>query len=138
VVDDDDGVGGQLEGRNAVRMRVSTAGTSRREQSELGKLLYRFWTELLQRAKARTSLHARISPEFFDRLFATKADVEKKFGGAIDWDRLDGQKNSRISSDLGSGSVRDEANWRGLQDRMIDSVIRLEAAMRPYLDAVTA
>ena len=36
--------------------------SARREQSELERLLPRFWTGLLQRAKAKTPLHAHLSP----------------------------------------------------------------------------
>lgn len=45
-----------------IREKELLERTARREQSELEKLLIRFWTELLQRAKAKTPLHSRISP----------------------------------------------------------------------------
>src|SRR4051812_40227804 len=45
-----------------IREKEARERTSRREQSELEKLCYGFWSELLQRAKAKTPLHARISP----------------------------------------------------------------------------
>ena len=45
-----------------LRDKETSERTSRREQSQISRLCYGFWTGLLQRAKGRTSLHARIAP----------------------------------------------------------------------------
>jgi len=148
----------------------------RKERSERHEIQRRFWTQLLGRARAKTSLHSTISPsqyhyisqstgirglslnyslrqghslveiyidrgesdenkEAFDAFIANKNQIESVFGGELRWQRLDEKRASRIIHQIDSGGFRsDESAWPGIQDQMIDAMIRLEKALRPSLE----
>lgn len=69
----------------------------------------------------------------FDKLALAKAKIESAFGGPLGWERLDDKRACRVKAEF-DGSVLDETNWDQLQDRMIDTMIRFEQALRPELD----
>lgn len=45
-------------------------------------------------------------------------------------------RQRRVSHVLEGGYGSDEATWPGVQDGMIDAMIRLEAALRPHVTAL--
>jgi hypothetical protein len=133
-----------------------------------------FWSGLLDRAKAKTQLHANISPSIenwvsasaghsfvgwnyvilmkdarvelylsnpaahinkscFDSLFAKKTEIEAAFGKPLQWDRLDGKNATRIWHPIGMGGLLDQPDWDAIQDQMIETMIRLHAAISPHL-----
>ena len=72
--------------------------------------------------------------EIFDTLEESKADIENAFGEPLEWQRLEGRRACRISQQFALGGYRDnEEEWPEIQDAMIDGMIRLEAALRPYI-----
>lgn len=156
-----------------IREKETRERIARRGQSQLGEILYRFWSGLLELANKKTDLHSRISPSkdtyigttsagltfcyafgrkgarveiyidkgskevnkaIYDKLFASKEDIEKSHGGVLYWQRLDDKRASRISSELNSASVRDETSWPSLQESLVEMMIRFEKALRPFLD----
>lgn len=73
--------------------------------------------------------------EIFDTLEKTKDEIEETFGKSLEWQRLEGQRSCRIGKQLACGGYRDdEERWSGIQDAMIDAMIRLEKAFRPHID----
>jgi hypothetical protein len=72
--------------------------------------------------------------EIFDNLVSHKADIEKWFGGPLEWLRLDSKQACRICANNDGGYRSNEEDWRVVQNRMVDSMILLEKAIRPYLD----
>lgn len=88
---------------------------------------------------ARVELYiAREDPEenkrIFDTLYARKDAIEASFGGALDWQRLDSHRASRISYYiLTIGGLEDQDRWPQIQDAMIEAMIRLERAFRPEI-----
>jgi hypothetical protein len=75
----------------------------------------------------------------FDRIHQHKEEIEKAFGGALSWQRLDDKQGSRIAYITTAGGYRsDEAKWPGIQDTMIDAMIRLENALSPHLAKMKA
>lgn len=69
----------------------------------------------------------------FDELFSAKEAIETKFGGPLNWQRLDSKRACRISFQLDNGGYRDEESWPEIQDAMIDSMIRMERVLKPYI-----
>jgi hypothetical protein len=70
----------------------------------------------------------------FDDFHSHGGEIEKDFRGQLQWERLDDKRASRIRFDLPAGGYRDEVGrWPEIQDAMIDAMIRLEKALRPYL-----
>lgn len=148
-------------------------GVKKKEWAEREILRHQFWTELLEKARSRTDLHANISPgkdtwisagagksgiEFhyvinqhsarvtlyidrgdleqnnttFDALLADKDEIERRFGGHLEWHRLETKRASRVSSEIEIGGYRDE-NWPVIHEAMVDAMARLEQAVRPNI-----
>lgn len=151
-------------------------GREKKEYAERHHLRKEFWTQLLDRAKPKTSLHSNITPpvyhwigagagksgvgynygitndeataeiyldrgkeypnlnkERFDQLHAHKDEIEKVFGGPLSWERLDKKRAARIAFRIHGQGLRDKQQWPELQDKMIDAMIRLETATRPFI-----
>ncbi|MBN1121933.1 MAG: DUF4268 domain-containing protein [Anaerolineae bacterium] len=68
----------------------------------------------------------------FDQLYIHKEAIENAFGAGLDWQRMDSNRASRIAYYVDGGYRED--NWEETHDAMIDVMIRLEAALRPYID----
>ncbi len=140
----------------------------------------KFWTTLLERARAKTELHAGVSPSqyyyigagagtsglsyayvikkhessvglyvdrgkerqeeskaIFDSLKANQQDIEWQFGEPLSWEAVEGEQGKRIAKHFELGGYRDdEAKWPGIQDTMIDAMVRLDKALRPYIAKV--
>jgi len=74
------------------------------------------------------------SKTIFDSLAASKDAIEKEFGGPLEWQRLEGKRACRIKKITPLGGYRDdESKWPSIQDAMIDAMIRLEKALKPYI-----
>ena len=74
------------------------------------------------------------SKTIFDSLAASKAAIEKEFGEPLEWQRLEGKRACRIKKAISVGGYRDDqSKWSAIQDAMIDAMIRLERAFKPYI-----
>lgn len=74
--------------------------------------------------------------KLFRKLEEQKAAIEADFGGAMEWDPLEGARACRISAAVDVTGWKDETNWPAAQDAMIDTMIRFEKALRPRLDSL--
>lgn len=75
----------------------------------------------------------------FDQLIVHEAEIERTFGGAFSWERLDEKRASRIRYILQEGGLADdESKWPTIQDAMIDAMDRLSKALKPYLGIAAA
>jgi hypothetical protein len=72
----------------------------------------------------------------FDKLEATKAQIEKVFGDSLEWQRLDEKRASRIRKTFTLGGWKDEENWSKVIDATVDAMVRFEAAIRPHIQAL--
>ncbi len=72
--------------------------------------------------------------EIFEQIFENKEDIENIFGDALDWERLEGKRACRISKRISVGGYRDEEEkWPRVHESMVDSMIRLEKSLKPYI-----
>jgi len=74
-----------------------------------------------------------VNKERFDSLFEKKEEVEEKFGGPLDWERLDDKRASRIAVRFPKMSLNDRDNWDEMQEKMVDAMIKLESVFRKYI-----
>ncbi len=73
----------------------------------------------------------------FDQIHARKDEIEKAFGGALSWVRLDTKRACRIKHVIERGGYRSpESEWPALQSEMVETMTRLEAALKPVLAAL--
>lgn len=70
----------------------------------------------------------------FDKLCSHKDDVERAFGGPLEWQRLEGKRACRIRKILEGGGLANEEQWPKIQDAMIDAMIRFEKALRSFVE----
>jgi hypothetical protein len=74
----------------------------------------------------------------FDKLFTHKAEIEKDFAQPLEWERLEGKRACRIRKRISAGGYRDDENkWPQIHEAMVDAMIRLEKALRPYVSKLT-
>ena len=100
----------------------------------IGKSGFELNTVLTQQG-GRVECYIRLGPErgkgVFKALLARKEEIERAYGGPLDWQEIVGQKGCRISSpELPGGWRSDEAEWPAIQERLLDALVRLEAALK--------
>lgn len=69
----------------------------------------------------------------FDFLLSNKEEIEKIFGGQLDWDEIEGKRACRIAKYFNDGGYRDKDKWDLIASKMIDAMIRLEKAFQPFI-----
>ncbi len=151
-------------------------GKAKKEFSERHDIHHAFWTQLLDYAKGKTTLHASISPSryhwvgtgagksglsynyvvrehetsvelfisrgkgadrenkaIFDALAAKNAEIEKAFGGDLEWQRLDAKSACRIRKTISKGGWKDQEKWPEVNQATVDAMIRLEKALKSHI-----
>jgi hypothetical protein len=76
----------------------------------------------------------------FDSLYAKKAEIEAAFGTGemkLDWQRLDNKRASRVRVDIPVAGYCDESNYAQAYEGMVDAMVRLEKALKPYIQKLT-
>ncbi len=72
----------------------------------------------------------------FEQLMSHKAEIEGSFGAGLDWYSQEDVRLRRIRFGQ-SGGYRDEEDvWPDIQDKMIDAMVQLEKALRPFVQAI--
>lgn len=70
----------------------------------------------------------------FDTLFSQRADIENVYGGALEWERLDEKRASRVKAEQ-PANVFDRDQWDEMIAFMVDAMCRLEKAIHKPLKA---
>ena len=68
----------------------------------------------------------------FDACYNTKEQIEKEFGGKLEWQRLDDRRASRIYFPI-SGGLLQKDQWSSIQSIMIDTMKRLQKVLQPEI-----
>ena len=75
----------------------------------------------------------------FDSLKANQQDIDRQFGESLLWEALEGRQAKRIAKHFKLGGYHDaEEKWPKIQDAMIDAMVRLDDALRPYIAKLKA
>ena len=69
----------------------------------------------------------------FDRLASHKEEIERVFGEPLIWDYEKGRRSCRIKWRKEGEGLKNESRWGEIQERMIDRMIALDRALKPYL-----
>lgn len=77
-----------------------------------------------------------LNQRIFDHLKENKERIEDEFGEELEWFKIEGTKHCKISKTSNIGGWKDEEKWDEIQDWMIDSMIRLETVLKPYVKAI--
>ncbi|MBT3031596.1 MAG: DUF4268 domain-containing protein [Candidatus Thiodiazotropha sp. (ex Lucina pensylvanica)] len=78
----------------------------------------------------------KVENEFiFDELSTHKEQIEKDFGGQLVWERLEEKRACRIKAET-PGNVFDIEQWTAMHDFMVDSMLKLENALKIQLKRV--
>ena len=83
--------------------------------------------------KIRVGLWIDDNKELFDRLLESKADIEKKAGLELRWNRLENKKATLIAADIFGLDFNNQSNYEDLMEKSIDYVVRMRRAFVPYL-----
>jgi hypothetical protein len=162
-------VGPSAEGREV--------GEVKKVRAERHEIYRRFWTGLLARTKAKSSLHSSVSPSdyhwvgarvngvglnftviqhagtaelyidrgqgsedenlrIFQQLYNAREDIEREYGGPLEWQALEGKRACRIVQRIEIGGYRDEDRWPQVQEAMVDAMFRLEHALKQRISAI--
>lgn len=78
----------------------------------------------------------KLNKERFDELQKHKAEIEEKFGGELEWQRLDNRRASRIKISFKGLGLLDKERWPELQDKMIETMVRMKKVFDPYITAL--
>lgn len=72
--------------------------------------------------------------EIFNELVERKEKIEEVFGEPLNWQRLEEKRACRIKKKISLGGWKDEEEkWPSAQEATVDAMIRLENALRPYI-----
>jgi hypothetical protein len=72
----------------------------------------------------------------FDELYSHKNEIEAKLGRKLEWQRLDNRRASRILIRFKSVGLREKERWPELQDKMIETMIKMKGVFEPYIEAL--
>ena len=64
-------------------------------------------------------------------------DINAKFGEGLIWEELHGKRACRVKCELQGGWRSDRAEWKGMQQNMVEAMIKLESVFRPYITSMT-
>ncbi len=71
--------------------------------------------------------------QIFRQLLQHREDIENKFGEPLDWQELEDKRACRIRKTIPGGYRDPESEWPDIQKRMVDTMVRLERALNPYI-----
>lgn len=103
-------------GRNGFRLNVAMT----RDEARV--------TCLIHQADGGTAL--------FDALHAHRDTIEAAFGAPLEWAALPERKRSRIRSKTAGGWAVDEVQWPVVQDALVELAYRMDAVLRPHIEAM--
>lgn len=70
----------------------------------------------------------------FDELHSHRKEIEQSFGQALNWQRLDKKRASRVDFTLDIGGYMDEeTKWPAVQEALTTAMVNFEKAISPFI-----
>jgi hypothetical protein len=82
------------------------------------------------------SLSAETNQKRFEALVAHREEIEKSFGEPLSWDFKASRKQQFVRSVCSIGGLENESKWQDIQIELVDRLIRMDAAFRPWIKQI--
>lgn len=95
------------------------------------------FTYIIRRADSRVEFSAEFSDRteaIFHELHAQRTEIEQAYGRPLHWLERRARRILRVQEIIEGGFLSPEASWPAIQEKLVDAMIRLEKAFRPFLD----
>ena len=107
------------------------------KKSSVKGLSFKYWINLrsaqvqlyIDRGKDSKDENKKI----FDEFYSKYSEIQRDFGGTLDWERLDDSRACRIGKRFVYAGLSDADKRDELQNDMIDAMIRLEKALKEHI-----
>jgi hypothetical protein len=90
--------------------------------------------------KGRVELYIDCGPgseqrniDILELLLTHRADIEKAFGQELEWDSMPGRRAARVLTQTVGGYRNSKSEWTQIITHMVDAMVRLEQALKPYI-----
>ena len=74
--------------------------------------------------------------KIFGKLHGSKDEIEKSFGGPLNWKALEGKRACGISKKIDIAGWQNEDRWPEAHEAMIEAMIALESSLRPHIKKI--
>lgn len=99
------------------------------------------WAYVVRRNDARVELFlwadAETNLRRFKALQAKREEIETSFGEPLEWDLKENRKQHYIRSWTKIGGLDNEDQWPAIQNDLVDRMVRLEKAFKPYIASLS-
>src|SRR5262249_38695292 len=74
----------------------------------------------------------------FNELKTHQSEIQAAFGGELEWQDLPESRACRIRKIIPGGYRSPEAEWPHIHEMLVDNMIRLDKALRPFVQRLPA
>lgn len=106
-----------------------SASSANYMQLRIGRSGYHF-DFVVKQNQMRAYLYIADDKACFEKLHRQKDEIERSFGGELEWDSISGRASCLIGITHSGGYRSDVAEWPNIQDEIITIMIRLVDALR--------
>jgi hypothetical protein len=78
-----------------------------------------------------------LNVKLFNDLKAHQTDIERAFGSELDWQELPDSRACRIRKVVLGGYRSPESDWPNLHHQLVDQMVKLDQAFRPFVQKLT-
>jgi hypothetical protein len=92
---------------------------------------------IIRRADSRVEFNAEFNDRteiVFHEIRAQRLEIEQAYGRPLYWQERRERKILRVQEIIEGGFLSPESAWPAIQEKLIDAMIRLEKAFRPFLE----
>ena len=91
------------------------------------------WNKFSRVSYGFNSPSAELNKNRFKSVNSHKEEIEKSFGEPLIWHFKENRKQHGIRSETNIGGINDEDKWSEIQNDLVDRLVRMENALKPYI-----